>query len=154
MHLLQNRIFIFILVIILLSYHQYLCEVNLDLILKHCRFETSRSSGPGGQHVNKTESKVAIYFKIDASELTGEQKQRVKEKYSNKINTEGELYLQSMGSRSQLSNKEAVILKMQTLIHSVLVPPKKRKKTRPTKASIMQRLESKRKQSEKKKNRK
>lgn len=128
--------------------------MNLDLILKHCRFETSRSSGPGGQHVNKTESKVAIYFNIDASELTEEQKQRVKEKYSNKINTEGELYLQSMASRSQLSNKEAVILKMQTLIHSVLVPPKKRKKTRPTKASIMQRLESKRKQSEKKKNRK
>lgn len=123
-------------------------------IIKYCRFETSRSSGPGGQHVNKTESKVAIYFNIDASDLTEEQKQRVREKYANKINTEGELYLQSMASRSQLSNKEAVILKMQTLIRSVLTPTKKRKKTRPTKASIMQRLESKRKQSEKKKNRK
>lgn len=123
-------------------------------ILKYCRFETSRSSGPGGQHVNKIESKVAVYFNIEASDLTDEQKQRIKEKYTNKINTEGELYLQSMASRSQLANKEAVILKLQKLILTTLVAPKKRTKTKPTKASILKRLESKKKKSLKKKNRK
>lgn len=122
-------------------------------IVKYCRFETSRSSGPGGQHVNKTESKVAIYFDIDASALTLEQKEVLKQKYSNKINAEGELYLQSMASRSQLANKEAVIVKMQSLILSALVPPKKRKKTKPTWSSIEKRLESKKIVSEKKKNR-
>ncbi len=122
-------------------------------IVKYCRFETSRSSGPGGQHVNKTESKVAIYFDIDASALTLEQKEVLKQKYSNKINAEGELYLQSMASRSQLANKEAVIVKMQSLILSALVPSKKRKKTKPTWSSIEKRLESKKIVSEKKKNR-
>jgi len=126
----------------------------MNEIVKYCRFETSKSSGPGGQHVNKTESKVAVYFDIDASDLKEEQKQRLKEKYANKINTEGEFFLQSMANRSQLVNKEAVILRLQNLIQAVIVPPKKRKKTRPTKASIMQRLESKKKQSEKKRNRK
>jgi ribosome-associated protein len=123
-------------------------------ILNYCRFETSRSSGPGGQHVNKTESKVVIYFNIDVSDLSDEQKEMVKKKYANKINAEGELYLQSSASRSQSANKEAVILKFRSLIESAIIPPKKRKKTRPSKASILQRLESKKKLSEKKRNRK
>jgi ribosome-associated protein len=125
--------------------------MQISDLLKYCRFETSRSSGPGGQNVNKTESKVAIYFSIDASDLSEEQKQLLKEKYTNKINSDGELYLQSMASRSQLENKEAVKLKLESLIQSALVPRKKRKKTKPSKASIEKRLESKKRVAEKKK---
>ncbi|MEP7266489.1 MAG: alternative ribosome rescue aminoacyl-tRNA hydrolase ArfB [Saprospiraceae bacterium] len=122
-------------------------------ILKYCRFETSRSSGPGGQHVNKTESRVTIYFNIDSSNLIEEQKNLLREKYKNKINSNDELYLSSMAGRSQHANKAAVILRLTNLIVHAIVPPKKRQKTKPTKASIAHRIEMKMRLSEKKANR-
>ncbi|MEO5582613.1 MAG: alternative ribosome rescue aminoacyl-tRNA hydrolase ArfB [Saprospiraceae bacterium] len=127
--------------------------IDIAALLKACRFETSRSSGPGGQHVNKTESKVSLYFNIDASNLTREQQIILHQKYPTRINTAGELYMQSYASRSQSANKEAAILKLQSLIDQALVPPKKRYKTKRSKGSIEARLVSKKIHSEKKKNR-
>lgn len=127
--------------------------IDLDALLKSCRFETSRSSGPGGQHVNKTESKVSLYFKINASILTPDQQAILKDTYPNRINTEGELYLQSYASRSQAANKEAAMLKLQSLVETALIPPKKRHKTRRSKSSIEKRLNTKKMHGEKKRGR-
>lgn len=130
-------------------------RLDFDRIIASCRFETSRSSGPGGQHVNKTESKVQLYFDIDSSTvLTDHQKELLKIRYANKINEAGELYLQSSVSRSQAKNKEMVVLKLHQLIDAILIPPKKRFKTRPTRSSIESRLNQKKLHSFKKENRK
>ena len=132
----------------------YLClMIDITDLLKACRFETSRSSGPGGQHVNKTESKVSMYFDIEASALTPEHRAIIHQKYPTRINIAGELYLQSYASRSQAANKEAAILKFQKLIDTALIPPKKRHKTKRSKASIEARLAGKRLQGVKKQNR-
>lgn len=130
-------------------------RINLQQLLSACRFETSRSSGPGGQHVNKTESKVQLYFDIESAPLLNDdQKSLLRTRYANKINDAGELYLQSSVSRSQIKNKEMVVLKLFQLIESVLTPPKKRFRTKPTRSSIESRLTEKKLHASKKENRK
>lgn len=130
-------------------------RLDFDRIVSACRFETSRSSGPGGQHVNKTESKVQLYLKIDAvTVLSEEQKNLLRQRYANKINEAGELYLQSSVSRSQNQNKEMVLLKLRQLIETILIPPKKRVKTKPSRSSIESRLTQKKLNAAKKEHRK
>jgi ribosome-associated protein len=108
-------------------------------------FQASRSSGPGGQNVNKVSSKVELRFSVNDSQLLNEEeKLMLTEKLGNKINKLGEIVLVAQTDRSQLKNKEKVIRKFYLLIERALMPPKKRYKTRPTKASIERRLESKR----------
>jgi len=118
-------------------------------------FQASRSGGPGGQNVNKVSSKVELRFHIANSVLLNdEEKTIIAEKLINKINNLGELILVSQTERSQLQNKEKVIEKFYFLINKALTPRKKRLNTKPTKASIEKRLESKRVQSRIKANRK
>ena len=118
-------------------------------------FSASRSSGPGGQHVNKASTKVEIRFNIPESEiLSDEQKSMLQEKFANKITTGGELIATSQATRSQLDNKEKAIEKLLKMIEKSLLPPKKRKPTKPTRAAKEKRLEEKKKLSEKKEKRK
>lgn len=118
-------------------------------------FNTVRSSGPGGQHVNKTSTKVELRFNITASELLNDkEKETLLEKLKNKINKENELIIVSQSSRSQQKNKEEAIEKFYKTIAKALKPEKKRKKTTPPTVSKEKRLEDKRKQSEKKERRK
>ena len=118
-------------------------------------FSASRSSGPGGQHVNKTSTKVELRFNIPNSALlTDEEKEILLNKLRNKINSDGELIIVSQESRSQLKNKEATLTKFYELIEKALTPEKKRKPTKPTKAAKEKRLEEKRIQSKKKEQRK
>ena len=108
-------------------------------------FQATRSSGPGGQNVNKVSSKVELRFNLWSSALLDEQEKAIiAEKLTNKINKEGELVLVAQTDRSQLKNKEKVIEKFYHLLEKALMPPKKRYKTKPTKASVEKRLESKR----------
>ncbi len=117
-------------------------------------FQASRSSGPGGQNVNKISSKVELRFDVRNSQLLSEdEKSMITEKLSNKINKQDELVLVAQTSRSQLKNKEKVIGKFNLLIGKALTPRKKRLQTNPTKASVEQRLESKRVQAKIKTNR-
>lgn len=117
-------------------------------------FLTSRSSGPGGQNVNKVNSKVELRFDIPNSKiLTDDQKEKLLIKLATKVTGEGILIIASQRDRSQLSNKEDAIIKFYKLINSALKPVKKRKATRPTKSSIESRLISKRIKSEIKQNR-
>jgi ribosome-associated protein len=108
-------------------------------------FQATRSSGPGGQNVNKVSSKVELRFNYLSSALLDEaEKTVVAKQLSNKINNEGEIVLTAQTDRSQLKNKEIVIEKFYSLLEKALTPRKKRYKTRPTKGSVEKRLESKR----------
>jgi len=118
-------------------------------------FSASRSSGPGGQNVNKVNTKVELRFSIPGSTLlSDEEKELILEKLKKKVNSEGELILVSQSERSQLKNKVKVVEKFYILLSSALTPRKKRKPTKPSLASKEERLETKRKQTEKKERRK
>lgn len=109
------------------------------------QFFTSRSSGPGGQNVNKVNTKVELRFDIENSELlTIEQKQLLQTKLASKITSEGILIIISQRSRSQLANKEDSEKKLYALILKALTPVKPRKNTRPTRSSVEKRLTGKR----------
>ena len=84
--------------------------MNIDVLLKELKFKALRSSGPGGQHVNKTSSKVEVNFNIEESEaLTPEEKERLNLKLKNRISSEGILSLQCDQSRSQHKNRAIAI---------------------------------------------
>jgi len=120
-----------------------------------CNFSASRSSGPGGQNVNKVNTRVELRFSIiDSKILSEEQKNILTKKFKNRINSEGELILTSEAERSQLRNRIKVTSLFFELIGKALTPAKKRIKTKPTAASRIKRLESKKQQSEKKNMRK
>ncbi|NCO55394.1 MAG: aminoacyl-tRNA hydrolase [Bacteroidetes bacterium CG02_land_8_20_14_3_00_31_25] len=114
-------------------------------------FLTSRSSGPGGQNVNKVNSRVELRFNvIECDLLTEVEKEIIFEKLANKINNENELIIVRQTERSQLQNKEKVIEAFYKLIEKTLTPKKKRIKSKPSKASIQKRLDEKKKNAEKK----
>lgn len=128
--------------------------MNLELLNKEVNYKTSRSGGAGGQNVNKVSTKVDLFFDLNNSEVFSEkQKQIILVKLANRINNDGVLHLQCDETRSQLKNKELVFKRLVDLIFKALVPIKKRKATKPSKAAVKKRLDTKKKQSEKKQNR-
>ena len=114
----------------------------------------SRSGGSGGQNVNKVNTKVTARINIDSMDiLTDTQKELVKHKLHTRINEEGELVISVSDTRSQLKNREIAVLRMSALISGSLHVPKKRKKTRPSRAAREKRLDNKKKISLKKSSR-
>ncbi len=108
-------------------------------------FSTSRSSGPGGQNVNKVSSKVELRINVSSSALFSEpEKEIIFRKLKNKINKEGELILVSQSERTQLLNKVVVTEKFYDIVTKALTLPQKRHSTRPTLTSKLKRLEEKR----------
>jgi len=119
------------------------------------KFTSSRSGGPGGQSVNKVNTKVTLRWDVRNSKIiNNDQRAVIFNKLSNIINLEGEVVISADDSRSQLQNKESAINKLDNLITNAFKIVKPRKPTKPTKASVRKRLENKKKHSEKKKMRK
>ena len=126
-----------------------------DALLQELTFKAVRSSGAGGQHVNKVSSKVELAFDLFESEIFNEDlKERLIKKLQNRLTKEGTLMLQCDESRSQHKNKELVIKRFFELIERSLTVPKKRIPTKIPRAVIKKRLKSKRNLSDKKANRK
>ena len=108
------------------------------------RFTFSRASGAGGQNVNKTATKAVVHWSVGRSRvLTAEEKSRLREKLKNKINFFDELVTASEEERSQSQNRARAIARLEALVAHALIVPKKRRPTRPTRASKIRRLESK-----------
>jgi len=125
--------------------------LDWNVILSEVTYRTSRSSGAGGQHVNKTETKVEVLFDVNGSAgLNEEEKALVYQKLGARINDAGILSITSQKDRSQLGNKEIVQEKLKALLEKALVPKIKRIRTKPTKQSVEDRLQEKKVQSEKK----
>ena len=122
-----------------------------DSLNKEVKYGTSRSSGAGGQHVNKVSTKVELIFDVNGSAVLSEKQiMIIHEKLKNRISNEGLLILHCDETRSQLKNKEIVFMRFIALIEDALKPEKERKPTKPTKSSVEKRLYNKKKKSDKK----
>lgn len=124
---------------------------HFEILKQELVFKAVKSSGPGGQHVNKTASKVVVQFDIPTSSaFTEEEKALLLEKLSSRLTNEGRLIIDSSESRSQHKNKELVTERLIKVISVALKKSKPRKKTRPTKASKLKRLREKKARSSQK----
>ncbi len=126
--------------------------LNTDLLHNELSFSTSRSGGPGGQNVNKVESKVTLKLDIVRSVLlSAYEKEIIRHALASYITKDGVLLLTAQESRSQLENKEAALRKLDALFVRALRKKKARKPTKPSRAAKLKRLHSKKNQGEKKK---
>lgn len=112
----------------------------------------SRSSGKGGQNVNKVSTKVELRWNVDASAAFSEQdKEKIKKALANRVNKNGDLIITAEEERSQIQNRQRAMEKLNKLVEEALKPEKERIPTKPTRSSKERRLEEKRRQGEKKK---
>lgn len=122
--------------------------------LPEITFQTSRASGPGGQNVNKVESRAELRWALQESQvLTAGQKQLILEKLAGQLTQEGYLLVVAQDDRSQLRNKEIALARFHELLQKSLRRPKPRRPTRPSAGAVRKRLEGKKIQSDKKANR-
>lgn len=125
--------------------------MKTEIIIKELAFKAIRSSGPGGQHVNKVSSKIMLSFNVINSEgLSEDEKELLNKKWKSRLTNLNNLNLSCDENRSQHRNKEIVIERFLTLLKAGLTVPKSRRLTKPRKGSIKRKKESKVKQSQKK----
>lgn len=128
--------------------------MNKASLIKELKFKAVRSSGAGGQHVNKVSTKIELSFDLNNSNSFREsEKERLLLKLASRLTKDQILQLQCDESRSQHKNKDLVIKRFFSLIENALKIQKKRKATKPSKGSVEKRLKSKKKASQKKANR-
>ncbi len=128
--------------------------MDKERIIQELKFKAIRSSGAGGQHVNKVSSKVELIFDLENSTaLSEKEKARIGKKLNTRLTKENVLLLQCDANRSQHKNKEEVIARFLDVLKEALKVPRRRRKTKPTRAAVEKRLRSKRKDALKKANR-
>jgi len=122
---------------------------TLTIPMSELRFRFARSSGPGGQHVNRSATRVELLFDVTgSSSLTEAQRKRALKALAPYIDSDGVLHLISQAFRSQLRNREEVVERFQTLMREAMRVPKRRRPTRPSRAAREKRLASKRRRSQ------
>ena len=125
---------------------------DLENYKAELKFTTSRSGGPGGQSVNKLNTKVTLRWDVlNSPAINDDQRWQIANKLAKVINNDGVVVITAHSNRSQLQNKEEVISKLQNLLRQAFTIRKARKPTKPTKASVKRRLDDKKKLSRKKK---
>ena len=123
-------------------------------IIQELQFKAVRSSGAGGQHVNKVSTKIELYFDLDNSNaITKTEKERILLKLPHRLTKENMLLLQCDESRSQHKNKALAIKRFLEVLENALIITKKRRKTKPSKKAVEKRLQNKKKTALKKVNR-
>lgn len=131
-------------------------RIGADLTIPstELRFETSRSSGPGGQNVNKVESRVALLFEVDASPtLTSEQKELIRSHLATRMNKQGTLRVVAQKHRSQAANRKEVVGRFVRLLEEALEAEAPRRATAVPKAAKRRRLDDKKRRGRLKKKR-
>lgn len=124
---------------------------NIQIPDAELQFSFVRSSGPGGQNVNKVNTKAVLRWALaDSVGLPAGVRHRFLARYGNRVTTEGELVLSSQRFRDQAKNQQDCLDKLAEMLRQVALPPKPRKKTKPTKASVRRRLTKKTGHSQKK----
>ena len=127
---------------------------TVSIPMSELSFRFARSSGPGGQHVNRSATQVELLFDVAGSpSLNESQRQRVLRKLKSRIDQEGVLHLVSQETRSQLRNREEAVERFQELMRDALRVPKSRRPTRPTRTARERRLGEKRRRGETKRDR-
>jgi ribosome-associated protein len=127
---------------------------SLRIPLAEIEIAFTRSSGPGGQHVNKTSTRAEITFDVGHSPSIAERDRSwLLSRLASKLDTEGKLHIAAQEYRSQLRNKKAALDRLQELLQEALKRPKKRKRSKPSKSSIEARLKSKKRAGDIKKQR-
>lgn len=127
--------------------------VNPDLALpfSELSYRASRAGGPGGQHVNTSSTRIELRWNVrESPTLSDPQRALLLQRLAARIHADGTLRLVSGARRSQLQNRETVTERLRHLLARSLVPPRPRKKTRPSRAAVERRLEAKRRHSRKK----
>ena len=123
--------------------------MNKDLILKEFIFKAIRSSGAGGQHVNKVSSKVVLSFDIPNSEgLNAREKRLLRKALASRLTSSETLIIACDDSKSQIQNKNKVIERFFNIINKGLIVPKRRIATKPTKGSVKRSKDNKQKRSQ------
>lgn len=119
-------------------------DAFLEIPRSELSFRASRSGGPGGQHVNTSSTRVELLWNLERSRaVNAEQRERLREKLASRIDSDGNVRVVASANRSQLRNREEAEVRLATLVRRALVVPKARKKTRPTRGSIEERLRAK-----------
>jgi ribosome-associated protein len=120
-------------------------QISNKVIIPISEIEISaiRSQGAGGQNVNKVSSAIHLRFDIGASSLPDRYKEQLLKLNDHRITKEGVVVIKAQQHRSQENNREEALRRLQELIKSVAVPPRRRKPTKPTRSSQKKRLDSK-----------
>jgi ribosome-associated protein len=126
-------------------------DSDLSIPRHELTFRATRAGGPGGQHVNTSSTRIELEWNVERSRaVTEEQRSRLRSKLSNRLDAQGHLRIVASAFRSQARNREDAEQRLSALVRRALAVPRPRKKTRPTRGSVEQRLQSKKKLSEKK----
>ena len=129
-------------------------DAHVSIPRSELSFRATRAGGPGGQHVNKTSTRVELLWNLERSRaLSDDARARLRDKLASRLDGDGFVRVVASAFRSQARNREDAEVKLAALLRKALVVPKPRRATRPTKGSVEQRLRAKQRHAQRKRDR-